>query len=188
MLRIVPLSILLLWNFAWLFAESQPQLRLTAPVRIRVGDSLKLTFEVRNVGEDGFYFKVPWKWAANGLRVIATATDGRVHTSSTVLYDIAAESVCTNFKAVGPHESFQFERSLLVTNQRRKSGCQRERICFGGPTRWRTTTMRTSARPAAGTFGRATPNRHRCGLRSRRRRPPNTACSRRRSRMLVRRG
>ena len=112
MLRIVPRSILLLGNLAWLFAESQPQLRLTAPLRIRVGDSLKLTFEVRNIGEDGFYFKVPWKWAANGLRVIATATDGRVHTSSKVLYDIAAESVCTYFKAVGPHESFQFERSL----------------------------------------------------------------------------
>jgi hypothetical protein len=92
-----------------------PQLRLIAPVRIGTNEPLKLGFEVTNRGEHGFYFKVPWKWAPNGMHVVATATDGRVYTTSSLLYDIASDSVCTHFKAVGPYESFRFEQSFART-------------------------------------------------------------------------
>jgi len=92
--------------------RESPELRLIAPARIHAGEPLKLTFEVSNNGADGFYFKVPWKWATNGMRVVAIGSEGREYASGTALYDIAAESACTHFKALGSHERLQFERTL----------------------------------------------------------------------------
>jgi hypothetical protein len=91
-------------------AQTRVDLRLSSPGRVRAGAPLKLSFAVSNLGKDGIYFKIPWKWAPNAMRVVATATDGRVYATETRLYDIAQESVCTHFKAVGPREDYRFEQ------------------------------------------------------------------------------
>ena len=92
--------------------EAKLALRLEMPKAIRVGEPFTAVFTVSNIGGQGIYFKRPWKWASNGMRLEAVDAAGTRFVSSTALYDIARESVCTNFKAVGPEESYSFKELL----------------------------------------------------------------------------
>jgi hypothetical protein len=74
-------------------------------------------FSVSNEGKVGLYFKRPWKWATNGMRVEAINQAGARFASSTVLYDIDRDSVCTHFKALAPDETYTFKEQLGAASQ-----------------------------------------------------------------------
>src|SRR5689334_2130627 len=57
-------------------------LKLNVPSSIRTGQSLVMRFSVSNDGDAGLYFKQPWWWASNGMRVVAKGADGSFHESS----------------------------------------------------------------------------------------------------------
>jgi len=84
-------------------------LRLESPVQVRVGQPFGIRFTVTNEGKSGVYFKQPWKWASNGMRIVATGPDGSIHESSVALFDIEAKYRCTYFKPLGPADSFTFQ-------------------------------------------------------------------------------
>jgi hypothetical protein len=112
MMRLLLLAVVVVGVTVSIRAQTRVELRLSAPGHVRAGGTLRLRFEVSNFGRDGVYFKIPWKWASNAMRVVATSSNGRVYTTETRLYDIAQESVCTHFKALGPREDFRFEQSF----------------------------------------------------------------------------
>jgi len=89
------------------------RLSIAGPIEIRTGESVSLTFGVANDGpNEGFYFKRPWKWAVNGMRVVATGPDGVDHESSIMLFCIAAEYACTYFKPLFPGETYSFSEDV----------------------------------------------------------------------------
>lgn len=92
--------------------EPKLSLSLDLPKVARRGASMTAVFSVSNRGNEGTYFKRPWKWATNGMRLEAVNEAGVRFGSSTVLYDISRASVCTHFKALGPDESYVFKAEL----------------------------------------------------------------------------
>ena len=92
--------------------QSNISLRVESPDTARAGQPLVFTFSVRNEGKAGVYFKQPWKWASNGMRLVATGPDGSAHESSVALFDIEAKYVCTHFKPLGPGDLFSFQVTL----------------------------------------------------------------------------
>jgi hypothetical protein len=89
------------------------KLAIGGPVETRAGKPVQVTFVVENEGEnEGFYFKRPWKWASNGMRVVAVGADGVEHTSGALLFCIMAEYACTYFKPLFPGETYSFSESI----------------------------------------------------------------------------
>jgi hypothetical protein len=89
-------------------------LKLEGPSSVQLGEPLTLRFTATNVGTPGFYFKQPWKWASNGMRVVATAPDGQQQETSTALLDIDGKFLCTYFKPLWPGDMFSFEDSVII--------------------------------------------------------------------------
>jgi hypothetical protein len=89
-------------------------LELGGPVTAAVGQRLELRFTATNTGPVGLYFKQPWKWASNGMRVIAESTDGSRMESTLVLLDIDARYLCTYFKRLAPRKKFSFAGTLFI--------------------------------------------------------------------------
>jgi len=105
-------SVLCLNATAGLAQDGGVTLQLEAPSHLRAGQPLTLRFEVTNAGSVGLTFKRPWKWASNGMRVVAIGADGSVRESSTFLVDIAANYRCSYFKQLQPGHDFSFEETL----------------------------------------------------------------------------
>lgn len=79
---------------------------------IERGRPFRVFFEATNTSAGGFYFKRPWKWASNGLRLRAQRSDGALVESTTILYDIDSRRVCSYSSSLRPGQSLVFEEEL----------------------------------------------------------------------------
>jgi hypothetical protein len=87
-------------------------LRIRVPATVRVGVPFSATFEVTNVSRQGLYFKQPWKWAPNGLRLVAVGPNGATIETAPRLYDIPRENVCQHIRRIPPGHTIQFKATL----------------------------------------------------------------------------
>jgi hypothetical protein len=132
--------------------DPKVRLELELPKSVQRGAVISAVFRVSNQGTAGLYFKRPWKWAANGMRVEAVNEAGARFTSSTVLYDIERASVCTHFKALAPEEAYTFKEQLDATSQEGLPALIRHRAATASAgSTMSSTTMRTNrVLPAVG--------------------------------------
>jgi hypothetical protein len=79
-----------------------------------MGAVLALRFTVTNNGSEIVYFKRPWKWASDGLFVVAKGADGSVHESTPMIGDIDGEYLCTYFKPLASGDSYSFQEKVHI--------------------------------------------------------------------------
>jgi hypothetical protein len=94
--------------------KSEPafEINISVPKPIILGEWFTIKFSIHNTGTAGACFKIPWKWASNGMLLRATDEKGKIY-ESVGNFHIHNESDCIHFKPIDAGDQYIIESGFM---------------------------------------------------------------------------